>query len=384
MFSIGYSILGNDLNSDGIEEIISTESQQQSILFHNITIPFDTIPDFILKPPNLIPGFDYSIFGDNIIAGDFNGDGKRDIATNLRYQELDSLNGQIYLYWGGASFDTIPDMIITRPGSYEFGFEGFGKTLENLGDVNADSFDDFIASSGLGINDTVHFLYFGGPDIDTIPDIIIADYTNVIRAAGDINNDGFNDFLTSYPFPFQGGKVNLHLGGPLVDSIPDLTIYESDIPRIQWFFGREVSGVGDVNGDGIDDFAFSAEIFDTTYRQGVVYIFAGWDSTSTDVEYNFESTLPENFALSQNYPNPFNPTTSIEFEIPHREHVTLSIYNSLGQKVRTLLDKELSVGSYSIVWDGKSMDGILVSSGIYLYRIEAGDFVETKKMMLLK
>jgi len=97
-----------------------------------------------------------------------------------------------------------------------------------------------------------------------------------------------------------------------------------------------------------------------------------------------EPDLPDVFALSQNYPNPFNPTTTIYFDIPVRSHVNLTIYNVLGQSVKTLVDEDLAAGKYEETWEGTSDGGANVATGIYFYKIEAESFVETKKMMLLK
>jgi len=93
--------------------------------------------------------------------------------------------------------------------------------------------------------------------------------------------------------------------------------------------------------------------------------------------------LPDkkNFSL-KNYPNPFNPKTTIQFDLHRNSHVTLTIYNVLGHKVKTLINGEKTAGSYTIRWDGKDDKGLKVSSGIYFYRIEAGDFVHVKKMIL--
>jgi len=94
--------------------------------------------------------------------------------------------------------------------------------------------------------------------------------------------------------------------------------------------------------------------------------------------------LPYKFELSQNYPNPFNPVTTIEYSLLRRSHVTVEVYNVLGQKVRSLIDREESAGSYTVTWNGNDNSGIPVASGVYLYRFQAGDHIETKKMLLLK
>ncbi|CAN5465278.1 hypothetical protein BH10BAC5_BH10BAC5_11870 [soil metagenome] len=91
------------------------------------------------------------------------------------------------------------------------------------------------------------------------------------------------------------------------------------------------------------------------------------------------SSVAEKYSLSQNYPNPFNPTTKINFAIPSNGLVSLKIYDIAGKEVMTLVNKNMSVGSYSV-----EFNGALLSSGAYFYRLESGSFVETKKMMLVK
>lgn len=94
--------------------------------------------------------------------------------------------------------------------------------------------------------------------------------------------------------------------------------------------------------------------------------------------------IPSEFSLSQNYPNPFNPTTSIKYAISENARVNLVVYNILGQAVRTLVNAEQESGYYTVRWDGTNDFGGKVSSGIYIYRISAGNFTSTVKMNLLK
>ena len=95
-----------------------------------------------------------------------------------------------------------------------------------------------------------------------------------------------------------------------------------------------------------------------------------------------EPIAAENFALYQNYPNPFNPATAIMYQIPRRSHVTLAIYNTLGQPVRTLVNTMQAGGMYSISWDGRNDDGRQVASGVYFYRLKSGDLIRSEKMIL--
>jgi hypothetical protein len=96
------------------------------------------------------------------------------------------------------------------------------------------------------------------------------------------------------------------------------------------------------------------------------------------------NALPGEFVLEQNYPNPFNPSTTISFTLPQRSPVRIDLYNIVGQKVTTISDKVLPAGSHQVYWDGTDQNGQEIATGIYFYRLEARDFVETKKMVLLK
>jgi len=101
-----------------------------------------------------------------------------------------------------------------------------------------------------------------------------------------------------------------------------------------------------------------------------------------------QSNLPTAFSLAQNYPNPFNPQTTIRYEISGNlttaVQTTLKVYNVLGQLVRTLVDEPKSSGVYEVIWDGRDSQGEQVSSGVYFYRMTAGKFSESKKMVLMK
>jgi hypothetical protein len=92
-----------------------------------------------------------------------------------------------------------------------------------------------------------------------------------------------------------------------------------------------------------------------------------------------ENTKVTGFSLSQNYPNPFNPSTTISYGLPTRSHVTLRIFNVLGQEVATLVDSEVQAGRHQVRWDAGRL-----ASGVYLYRIQSGTFVETKKTVLVR
>jgi hypothetical protein len=88
---------------------------------------------------------------------------------------------------------------------------------------------------------------------------------------------------------------------------------------------------------------------------------------------------PVRYALKQNYPNPFNPTTTIRYQLPSRSYVTLTVYDLLGRKVGTLVDGVEEPGEKSTTFDGSSL-----ASGVYFYRLKAGEFVQTRKLVLVR
>jgi hypothetical protein len=129
----------------------------------------------------------------------------------------------------------------------------------------------------------------------------------------------------------------------------------------------------------------------TGVHQGATKIvYAGfwnpWVVEACPVEWEEEdlSLRPTEFDLRQNYPNPFNPATTIQYALPRASEVSVAIYNVLGQRVRSLVNEHQDPGYKTVWWDGKDDGGNEVSSGVYFYRIEAGDFVQSKKMTLLK
>lgn len=123
---------------------------------------------------------------------------------------------------------------------------------------------------------------------------------------------------------------------------------------------------------------FADSLADTTYypqfAKGGVFV-----EMPTDVNTNDNIGLPTKFELAQNYPNPFNPTTMISFSLAKADHVVLDVFNVLGQKVRTLMDKSLSAGQYQVEFDASSEP-----SGIYFYRLSSRQGVATRKMVLVK
>ncbi|HQJ74121.1 MAG TPA: lamin tail domain-containing protein [Bacteroidota bacterium] len=156
-------------------------------------------------------------------------------------------------------------------------------------------------------------------------------------------------------------------------------------------FGLSSSGepvwLEDKNGNLIDSVTFLAHETTQSYARvpdgGAWKVVTGLtkgatNNPTTDVKKN-NDVIVKNYILSQNYPNPFNPSTQINFSIPSEKHVTLKIYDLLGKEVRTLINRNLKAGSYNISFEAKNL-----TSGIYFYKLETDDFVQMKKMVLMK
>ena len=152
------------------------------------------------------------------------------------------------------------------------------------------------------------------------------------------------------------------------------------------------------------------EFVDSTVESGKTYYyklqdidfngqseFHGPISVSTDISTGVETpevSLPTEYNLDQNYPNPFlsgaksrisgKRGTTIQFDLPQASEVKLAVFNTKGQLVRTLVSEERSAGRHSVVWDGLNENGVRVATGLYLYRIEAANFVSMRKMILAK
>jgi hypothetical protein len=116
------------------------------------------------------------------------------------------------------------------------------------------------------------------------------------------------------------------------------------------------------------------DLFAGTVGSGV------WKRSLLEVSVRLASSeLPREFNLQQNYPNPFNPTTRIDFQIPRSSQVSVVVFDMLGREVAVLVDEKLSVGSYSTQWSAAGF-----ASGVYLCRLQAGEFVQTRKLLLLR
>ena len=159
------------------------------------------------------------------------------------------------------------------------------------------------------------------------------------------------------------------------------TEYSSDPPLMLWSSSPAINAGSNaaVPGGVTTDPAGNPRFYDVTVDRGAYEYQGGITDAGEDVP-----PVPESFALHQNVPNPFNPVTTIRFDLPRSEHVRLSVYNVKGELVATLIDRSMTAGRQEFSWRATDEAGRAVSSGVYFYRLVAGDFVQTRKMILLR
>jgi hypothetical protein len=181
-------------------------------------------------------------------------------------------------------------------------------------------------------------------------------YNCMVRAAG-------TDYLTLADWQAMGQDLNSITEMPFFVS-PDLHIDENIATYLE-SRGTPIAGmVTDIDGDT---------------RNATTPDIGADEFDGIPVGVEDETTLPTEFALEQNYPNPFNPSTTFRYSIPTQSKVIIKVYDVLGNEIETLMDEEKSVGTYELTWNATSLP-----SGVYFYQLKSGEFISTKKMLLLK
>ena len=206
---------------------------------------------------------------------------------------------------------------------------------------------------------------------------------NIQRAklkAVDMNSDGYLDLVTA------GQQIPVGLHAPLIflnNGSNYFTPIDPDMITAGQIWFAENAYPIHLNDDGLVD------LVHTDLRPGPDGVYGGGDETTDIISMiaiqggpthaESHNQIPDDFGLSQNYPNPFKPVTTIAFDLPKPSHVTLRVYNLMGQKVATLVSVDQPAGHYAMTWNATGF-----ASGVYVYRLQAGDYSETRKLLLLK
>ena len=245
-------------------------------------------------------------------------------------------------------------------------------------DVNGDCGGPDIADLVYLIN--YMFLYGPVPQCGCISNGVLAKVVvNADIVVGSVFNDGMTTISLSAPFDLRG--LDLQLAGP--DGAAPVKLVCDALDMVFGQEGERVKiGILDLDGANVIP-AGENRVIQIAGEYEVVSAVVATDGYTTYAATIGEAakggSLPAEFGLSQNYPNPFNPVTTISFSLPVASHVSLEVYNVMGQRVTTVADGFYEAGVHACEWDGSA-----VASGVYFYRIETPEFVETKKMMLLK
>jgi hypothetical protein len=288
------------------------------------------------------------------------------------------------------------------PNKYDFIDVGM-YSVPTFADLDLDGDLDLLVGNGEG--KIFFYRNFGTPQADSF--VFISDYYDSIdvgeRSAPflwDVDSDGDPDlfvgealggvhFYKNLTLNSIRGRVTGNGNNPLSDALVYLsgdrndTTFTDSLGNYQ-FVGLPVGYYCVFRDPGTFQYCFTPLDSDTFEIN-----FLG----TTDVSEGLDTfnLSPNTFHLYQNYPNPFNPTTKIPFTVHGSQfmvhspiHTNLTIYNILGQKVRTLVDEPKEVGRYETIWDGKDEDGKEVASGIYFYQLKIADYCEIKKMILVK
>jgi hypothetical protein len=155
------------------------------------------------------------------------------------------------------------------------------------------------------------------------------------------------------------------------------TVEPGDNANVEITFDATTQAIGTYNGSLV------VSGYDMNHMVDEITVPVIFNVIPTGIE-DAIAELPTEFALHQNYPNPFNPNTEVRFDLPADSRVKLEIFNVLGQKVITVIDEDMKAGYRSVTWNGDDGSGKQVASGVYFYKLTAGDHVFAKKMMMLK
>jgi len=271
-YGFGMRITGvGDVNGDSCDDFIVSVAavsypQNHMYLFYG-GIPPDTIPDLVFRNPYSDGRFDSEVCS----IGDVNGDGYQDIATGACY----TATCKVFIYYGGNALDTIPDVELAEPGTF------FSSNICGAGDVNGDGYDDIAvqAESYMNYQGKV-WIYFGGNPMDTIPDWekagthSYAGYGHFM-AGGDLNGDGYSDFVIFENF-FSYSNYQVFFGGVQLDTIPNLLIEGDNYPPDT--LGGEVSIIN-INADCYGDLLIAAGLLGPQVK-----VFFGGNPMNTEID----------------------------------------------------------------------------------------------------
>ena len=370
-----------DIENNTPEEVFAEQIANNNLIvvtgFENSAIFFDpTLLPFLNTLTSINTGYGYWVMLNSADAVSNVG-----IALSLEYTITLQAGWNLIAYWPQESqtpADAFVELIETETLVYAAGFNESGAAFfdpDGLPFLNSLTSLDNSFGYWVMVNDAVESFQYPEPAAvvaktaprRTNPDII---KTSVFMF---VNGTAVFDQV-EYTL---GDMVNIFTESGLL--IGEMEILENGLLM-----------TGPVYGDD-----YTTEAVDGALKNdALIFTYGEYESEPIDLSFhgNMElrkvdltfKNVPHTFSLHQNYPNPFNPITSLRYDLPEQAQVTLTVYDMLGRKVTQLVNTTQEAGYKSVQWDATNMHGKPVSAGVYLYQIQAGEFVQTKKMVLLK
>jgi len=277
---LGFSVSdAGDVNGDGYSDVIigaigNNSDRGIAYIHFGGTVP-DNTPDLTLTGSAAGDNFGYSVSG----AGDVNGDGYDDVIVGALLNDAGGMDaGRAYLYLGGEVMNNTADIVFTGAAA----LDQFGTSVSDAGDVNADGYSDVIVGAPNndfgGGNDGRAYVYFGGPVMNNIADILLNEglgndlFGTSVSSAGDVNGDGYGDLIIGAHNFDSKGAAYIYFGGETITNNPDVFI-----SGFQTFdkLGYSVSSAGDVNKDGFSDILVGAYGYPNGFNKGRTYLYLG-------------------------------------------------------------------------------------------------------------
>jgi len=342
-----------------------------SYSFEVVTPPAKGTAIFYVNEGGEVDGaFDAVLDGKDVFSWDINAHGGiSDYEINWGFQNI---------LWYGFGSATLPSPYLTGSHPVKDYLDNGGHLLIVDADyLYAQGYDDSTLSAGqfgydylgmiyglsdVGADDSVHY----GVADDPVSGGFVAPADSFITypVSFGVWNDTYGTDWMDYIVPKEGAEGFLHTGRSAA-------------------YGYD-TGIRFSDGNFATAFlSFRAEASDEAKLQLLVDNTLAWFATATAVEEN-ETGLPTSYSLEQNYPNPFNPTTTINFTLAKAGKVKLVVYNVRGSKVVELVNEEMTGGQHTAVWNGLNHNGQKVASGVYYYKLTAGDYTTVRKMLLVK
>jgi hypothetical protein len=361
-----------DWDGDGYtDQVFIRESSPNSYYvyeFNNLTNNFDSVYFHDLS--------EYGLYFAGFAIGDFNQNGRTEFwegGVNGEVISIENCGNNCYqpIYQGSVETNNAYLYAATddldgngKPEAWIGGdFFLSGESYTRITIFEADGESNYVAVGKIDFIGAFSFYAFNMQVLDVDKDgkdevmVCLEDHLIILKFSGGPNHHTYSVFYLKRNDLAQSGRNSVFYGA---------TMY-------------------DVTGDGKEDIIIHMdEIINNVGIRLFTYIY------KADFSVNIEDQrdLPDNFELLQNYPNPFNPSTRISYRIPERSTVSIKVFDILGKEIKTLLDKELSPGSYTIDWAAKDSNGQLLPSGVYLIRLNAenanSSYIKTIKTVLVK